>query len=444
MMYYYIMAKFYLFKAKGRLIMAITAPRGTADITPSDILKWKYIEKKIDKISQRFGFDEIRTPVFEHTELFERGVGDTTDVVQKEMYTFNDKGGRSITLRPEGTASVARAFLEHNIYAKPLPAKLCYNIACYRYEKPQAGRMREFHQFGAECFGATSPAVDAEMISYAYTVLKEVGISSLTLYLNSIGCPACRSKYNEVLKEYFRPHIESGTLCETCRGRFEKNPLRILDCKSPVCSEIAENAPRLIDYICDECRDHFEEVKKHLTALGIEYVIDGTIVRGLDYYTKTVFEFKTAVGGTAGTVCGGGRYDGLIEELGGAPTAGIGFAMGLERVLLAIEDSGNMPELSSAPDIYIANIGNETVHFVTSLVNELRQAGLRCERDLCNRSLKAQMKYADKLGAKYSIVIGTTEMEEKKATLKNMSEKMETEINLDNIADIAKTVTEGR
>ncbi len=424
--------------------MAITAPRGTADITPQDILKWKYIENKINEISNRFGFDEIRTPVFEHTELFERGVGDTTDVVQKEMYTFNDKGGRSITLRPEGTASVARAFLEHNIYAKPLPAKLCYNIACYRYEKPQAGRMREFHQFGAECFGAQSPATDAEIISYAYTILKSVGIDSLKLYLNSIGCPNCRSKYNEILKDYFRPYIEDGTLCETCRSRFEKNPLRILDCKSSVCSDIADKAPHLIDYICDECHDHFEEVKKHLESLGIEYIIDGTIVRGLDYYTKTVFEFKTGINGTAGTVCGGGRYDGLIEELGGAPTPGIGFAMGLERVILAIEANGNMPEFSASPDIYVANIGEETNAFVTAFVNSLRVAGLKCERDLCQRSLKAQMKYADKCGAKYSIVIGGSEMEEKKATLKNMNTKAEYEVTLDSQADIIKVLTEDK
>ena len=300
---------------KGLIFVAITAPRGTADILAPDILKWKYIEKKISDISSRFGYSEIRTPVFEHTELFERGVGDTTDVVQKEMYTFNDKGGRSITLRPEGTASVARAFLEHNIYAQPLPAKLCYNITCYRYEKPQAGRLREFHQFGAECYGTSEPVVDAEVISFAKTVLNELGIDKLSLNINSIGCPNCRSKYNEALKNYFRPYIEDGTLCGTCRDRFEKNPLRILDCKSPVCGEIADKAPVLLDYICEECSEHFEEVKKHLEAMGIEYNVDGTIVRGLDYYTKTVFEFKTAIEGTAGTVCGGGRYDGLIEQL---------------------------------------------------------------------------------------------------------------------------------
>lgn len=422
--------------------MAITAPRGTADILPSDILKWKYIENKISEISSRFGYSEIRTPVFEHTELFERGVGDTTDVVQKEMYTFNDKGGRSITLRPEGTASAARAFLEHNLYANPLPAKLCYNIACYRYEKPQAGRMREFHQFGAECFGASSSAVDAEIISYAYTVLTELGIKNLKLYINSIGCPVCRSKYNELLKDYFRPFLENGTLCETCRNRFEKNPLRILDCKSPVCGEVAKNAPLLKDHLCEECETHFDSVKNQLDAMGIAFEIEGTIVRGLDYYTKTVFEFKTGIQGTAGTVCGGGRYDGLIEELGGAPMPGIGFAMGIERVILALEESGALPDLSASPDIFVANIGKETSVFVSKLTDSLRRAGLKCERDLCERSLKAQMKYADKCGAKYSLVIGSSEIEDNKAVLKNMLTKTQTEVCLDNTEEIYKAVME--
>ncbi len=422
--------------------MAITAPRGTADILAPDILKWKYIENKISEISSRFGYSEIRTPVFEHTELFERGVGDTTDVVQKEMYTFEDKGGRSITLRPEGTASVGRAFLEHNIYAQPLPAKLCYNITCYRYEKPQAGRLREFHQFGAECYGTQDPTTDAEVISLAKTVLNELGIEKLTLNINSIGCPTCRAKYNEALKDYFRPYIENGTLCQTCRDRFDKNPLRILDCKSPICGEVADKAPILLDYICDECSAHFEEVKKHLEAMGIDYKVDGTIVRGLDYYTKTVFEFKTALQGTAGTVCGGGRYDGLIEQLGGAPTPGIGFAMGIERIILALEEANAMPDLKDVPDIFIANIGEETKLFVTALTDKLRKAGVKCERDLLGRSLKAQMKYADKCGARYSMVIGGDEAEKRKANLKNMIEKEQTEVSLENLGELIKIVKE--
>ena len=363
---------------------------------------------------------------------------DTTDVVQKEMYTFNDKGGRSITLRPEGTASVARAFLEHNIYAQPLPAKLCYNITCYRYEKPQAGRLREFHQFGAECYGTQNPETDAEVIAFAKTVLTELGIDKLTLNINSIGCPNCRKTYNEALKNYFRPYIEDGTLCQTCRGRFDKNPLRILDCKSPVCGEIAEKAPVLLDYICDECRDHFEETKKHLEAMDIDYTVDGTIVRGLDYYTKTVFEFKTAIEGTAGTVCGGGRYDGLIEEIGGAPTPGIGFAMGIERIIMALEAGGKMPELENVPDIFIANIGDETKLYVTALTDKLRKAGIKCERDLLSRSLKAQMKYADKCGARFSMVIGGDEAEKKQAVLKNMKEKEQTEVSLEDLTKLAE------
>ncbi len=424
--------------------MSITAPRGTADILPSDILKWKYIEGKISRICDKFGFEEIRTPIFENTELFERGVGDTTDVVQKEMYTFNDKGGRSITLRPEGTACVARAFLEHNIYSKPLPAKLFYLISCYRYEKPQAGRLREFHQFGAECFGSQSPSVDGEIITLAHTVLTELGIDDVTLNINSIGCPDCRKNYNEALKEYFRPHIESGELCETCRGRFEKNPLRILDCKSPICGKIAEKAPILLDYICDECAEHFEKVKSYLDAVGINYVIDGTIVRGLDYYTKTVFEFKTSLGGAAGTVCGGGRYDGLIEELGGAHTPAIGFAMGIERIILALTDNGKMPQFDSIPDVYVANIGDESDLFATVLTNKLRKAGLRAERDLCARSLKAQMKYANKIGAKYSIVIGEDEAKSNSAILKNMNTKTETSVSLESADDILKAVMEDK
>lgn len=282
--------------------MLTKAPRGTNDIMPSDVAKWNYIEEKTKRICKNFGFSEIRTPVFEHTELFERGVGDTTDVVQKEMYTFLDKGERSITLRPEGTAGAARAFLEHNLYAGALPSKLFYNITCYRYEKPQAGRLREFHQFGVECYGAKGPAIDAEVITLANTVLKELGIPDLKLNINSIGCPTCRSRYNEVLREYFAKHLD--TLCETCKSRYEKNPLRILDCKSPVCKEIGENAPMLLDYICEECSSHFESVKKYLEACKIDYSVDPTIVRGLDYYTKTVFEFKTQLEGTQGTVCG--------------------------------------------------------------------------------------------------------------------------------------------
>lgn len=419
--------------------MLTKAPRGTNDILPRDVAKWHYIEEKIKKICKNYGFSEIRTPVFEHTELFERGVGDTTDVVQKEMYTFLDKGDRSITLRPEGTAGAARAFLEHNLYAEALPSKLYYNISCYRYEKPQAGRLREFHQFGVECYGAKGPAIDAEIICLAGSVLNELGVPGLKLNINSIGCPTCRSKYNEVLRGYFADHLD--TLCETCKGRYEKNPLRILDCKSPVCKGIGEKAPMLLDYICEECSAHFESVKKYLEASDIEYNVDPTIVRGLDYYTKTVFEFKTQLEGTQGTVCGGGRYDGLIEELGGAPLPGIGFGMGVERIILAMEAAGVMPEFDQAPDLFVATIGEKADIFSMGLIRKLRDENVSVIRDYLDRSLKAQMKYSDKMHAKYSVVLGDTEIEEGKAKLKNMATGEAVEVKLE---DMAKIINENR
>lgn len=416
--------------------MLTKAPRGTNDILPRDVAKWHYIEEKVKKICKNYGFSEIRTPVFEHTELFERGVGDTTDVVQKEMYTFLDKGDRSITLRPEGTAGAARAFLEHNLYAEALPSKLYYNIGCYRYEKPQAGRLREFHQFGCECYGAKGPAIDAEIIALAGDVLNELGIPGLKLNINSIGCPTCRSKYNEVLRSYFSQHLD--TLCDTCRSRYEKNPLRILDCKSPVCKGIGENAPMLLDYICSDCSQHFESVKKYLEASKIEYSVDPTIVRGLDYYTKTVFEFKTLLEGTQGTVCGGGRYDGLIEELGGNSIPGIGFAMGIERIILAMEAAGVMPEFDSSPDLFVATIGENADIYSMGFIKMLRGEGVSVIRDYLDRSLKAQMKYSDKMGAKYSIVLGDTEIEEGKAKLKNMATGEALEVELEAVAEIIK------
>ena len=416
--------------------MLTKAPRGTNDILPRDVAKWHYIEEKIKKICTNYGYSEIRTPVFEHTELFERGVGDTTDVVQKEMYTFLDKGERSITLRPEGTAGAARAFLEHNLYAEALPSKLYYNISCYRYEKPQAGRLREFHQFGVECYGSKGPAVDAEIITLAGVVLKELGVPGLKLNINSIGCPQCRSKYNEALKEYFKDHLD--TLCDTCKGRYEKNPLRILDCKSPICKEIGESAPMLLDYICPECSEHFEMVKKYLEASGMEYSIDPTIVRGLDYYTKTVFEFKTELPGTQGTVCGGGRYDGLIEELGGSSIPGIGFGMGMERIILAMEAAGVMPEFDNTPDLFVATIGEAADVYSMGLIKKLREENISVIRDYLDRSLKAQMKYSDKMNSKFSIVLGDTEIEEGKAKLKNMATGEAVEVELSGIAEIIK------
>ena len=418
--------------------MLTRAPKGTNDITPEDSAKWRYIEDKINKICFDYGFSEIRTPVFEHTELFERGVGDTTDVVQKEMYTFNDKGGRSITLRPEGTAGAARAFLERNIYAQPLPAKLYYNITCYRYEKPQAGRMREFHQFGAECYGAEGPAVDAEVVMLAQKVLTSFGIPGLRLSINSIGCPKCRAEYNKALKEYFKGCYDS--LCPTCQGRFEKNPLRILDCKSEVCKSLCEGAPMLLSYICDECKGHFEGLKNYLEAADIPYSVDPTIVRGLDYYTKTVFEFKTNLPGTQGTVCGGGRYDGLIEELGGSHIPAVGFAMGIERILLAMEEAGSMPDIDTDPDLFVATIGQKADLYSMKFIKRLRDEGVSVVRDYTDRSLKAQMKYADKTGAKFVIVLGESEIEQGSARIKNMATGEEREISLDDAAMAIKAV----
>mgnify|MGYP002559059155 CR=1 FL=1 len=410
------------------------APKGTKDATPENIYKWHYVEKKAADLCRRFGFKEIRTPVFEHTELFQRGVGDTTDVVQKEMYTFNDKGGRSITLKPEGTSPAVRAYLENNIYAQPQPTKLYYITPCYRYEKPQAGRLREFHQFGVEAFGAANPTIDAEIISMVHTFFNELGIDNLTLNINSIGCPTCRAEYNKALKSYFESH--KSELCGTCLDRLETNPLRILDCKSPICHSIAADAPVILDYLCDECSQHFCELKENLENLGIEYNIDPHIVRGLDYYTKTVFEFVSNEIGSQGTVCGGGRYDGLVEELGGQKTPGIGFGLGLERLILVLENK-NIPK-DDKTDIYIASIGDNAKKYAQKLAFDLRTKGFSCEQDLLSRSVKAQMKYADKLGVRFSIVLGDSEIESGKANLKNMESGETQEIELSSISSYLK------
>ncbi len=396
--------------------MAIKAPRGTADILPADAALWRFVEKTASETARKFGYEEIRTPVFENTELFQRGVGDTTDVVQKEMYTFNDKGDRSITLRPEGTASAARAYIEHSMHALPQPVKLYYCGACYRYEKPQAGRLREFHQFGIEAFGSTDPALDAEIIALASTIFKNLGATGLTLNINSIGCPECRKKYNEALTEYLSAHSE--TLCETCNTRLGKNPMRVLDCKSPVCKEVAADAPQILDYICDDCRAHFETVQKYLTAMDIPFAIDASIVRGLDYYTRTVFEFVSTQIGAQGTVCGGGRYDGLLEELGGNPGPGMGFAMGIERILLVLRAQGAVPEMAAAPQLFIASIGQTEA--ALALSQKLREAGVYAVCDVAGRSLKAQMKNADREGAAFSLVLGEDEVKSGEAQLKNM------------------------
>lgn len=409
--------------------MLTRAPKGTNDILPEKSHIWQYIEKEILKICKEYNFKEIRTPVFEHTELFERGVGDTTDVVEKEMYTFEDKGGRSITLRPEGTSSVSRSYIENGLFNTPQPSKLFYNITCYRYEKNQAGRYREFHQFGAEVIGSGSASVDAELMSLAMLLYKRLGLKNLKLNINSIGCPKCRKEYNEKLRQYLKPEYDK--LCDTCKSRFEKNPMRILDCKSKVCKEIAKGAPILLDCICNECREHFNEVKSALSSMGIEYFIDPYIVRGLDYYTKTVFEIIADNKNSNSTICGGGRYDGLVEQLGYSPTPASGFALGIERLILTMEEQGIKFPDEDKTDIFIGSFGENSKIFAQSLAFRLRDMGVKCEIDHLDRSVKAQMKFANKIGAKNAVIIGDNEINEKKVKIKNMETGNETECCLD-------------
>lgn len=403
--------------------------KGTEDVLPKDSYRWQFVEDVMRKESASYGFKEIRTPVFEHTELFARGVGQTTDVVQKEMYTFDTKGGESVTLRPEGTAGAARAVLEHGLVNESLPIKASYFVSCYRYEKPQAGRLREFHQFGLECYGTQSPVADAELICAAQSIFDRLGIKQLRLEINSIGCPTCRAEYHKALKEYFYDYKDE--LCETCNSRLEKNPMRILDCKSPVCSKIAENAPKITDYLCDECKEHFASVQKYLDAAGVEYTVNPTIVRGLDYYTKTVFEFVTDFIGAQGTVCGGGRYDGLIEELGGKHLPSLGFAMGIERLLMLMDKQGIEIPQPSTCDLYVAVMGDKASLKSFEIIKAVRSCGLIAETDVVGRGLRAQMKYADKIGAKYSMVLGDNEIEQGKAVIKNMTSGEQTEVVLD-------------
>lgn len=405
------------------------AIKGTKDVLPKDVYKNQYIEATCLGVAEQFGYKEIRTPVFEHTELFQRGVGDTTDVVQKEMYTFDDKGGRSITLRPEGTAGAVRSYLENGLCNEALPQKVCYKTSCYRYEKPQAGRLREFHQFGIECFGSASPLADAEIIALAKTIFDNLEVKDLSLEINSIGCPTCRAEYHKALKEYFSARKDD--LCDTCKDRLERNPMRILDCKSPVCSEIAKDAPIMLDYLCDECREHFDKVQAYLKAQDIAFNINPKIVRGLDYYTKTVFEFVSSSIGAQGTVCGGGRYDGLVEELGGQKTASLGFGMGLERLMLLMEAQNCPFPEPQAADLFIVALGDKAVLKALEISKDMRAEGFGCLMDLNRRSVRAQMKYADKLGAKFNLVIGDNEVESGCAKLKNMATGEETEIQLE-------------
>lgn len=407
----------------------VQRPRGTQDVIPSEAHKWQTVEKVCRETAEQFGFKEIRTPTFEDTGLFIRSVGDTTDVVQKEMYTVSAKGDSTFTLKPEGTAGVIRAMLENGIMNEGIPQKLFYITPCFRHEKPQAGRLREFHQFGCEMIGPASPSADADMIALAKSVIDRLGIKDVSLHLNSIGCPECRAKYHQALKDYFE--MRKDELCRTCQERLDKNPMRILDCKSPVCSDIAKDAPVILDYLCDDCDNHFKKLQENLDNMGIDFVIDTKIVRGLDYYTKTVFEFITNSIGSQGTVLGGGRYDGLVEELGGQPTPALGFGSGIERLLLTMENSDCEFIEKNTCDLYIASMGENAQKHAASLALALRNEGFFTEYDLIGRGLKAQMKYANKINAKFTLVLGDNELETKEAKLKQMDTGEETAVTLD-------------
>ncbi|NLM12702.1 MAG: histidine--tRNA ligase [Epulopiscium sp.] len=420
--------------------MLTKAHRGTKDLFGSEVIAWQEMEQIIRELCKDFGYGEIRTPMFEHTELFQRGVGETTDIVQKEMYSFQDKKGRNITLKPEGTAGAVRAYLEQKMYADTQPTKLYYITPAFRYEKPQAGRMRQFHQFGIELLGADSPTADVEVITVAAELLKRMGISKVKLHINSLGGPECRKKYNEKLKEYLGENLNH--LCETCRERFEKNPLRILDCKNETCGKIVVNAPTVLDSLGEECKHHFEMVKTLLDEMGIEYTVDPGIVRGLDYYTRTVFEFISTDIGAQGTICGGGRYNNLVEELGGAPTPAVGFAVGLERLLMVAEAEKGKKEFTPSRDIFIGSIGEKALIKAHRLVYQLRQAGISAEADHLGKSVKAQMKYGDKIGAKYSMILGDDEINTGKSVIKNMETREQTEVVLSDIVQAVKGLIE--
>ena len=411
------------------MAMNIKRPNGTEDVIPRDAHKWHTVEKIARETAESYGFGELRFPTFENTELFLRSVGETTDVVQKEMYTVKAKE-TEFTLRPEGTAGAIRAMLQNGLLNEALPQRIFYIISCFRHERPQAGRLREFHQFGLEMAGSPSPAADAEVISLAKKILDRLELRNIELHINSIGCPACRAKYHDALRAYFEPRKEE--LCDTCKERLVKNPMRLLDCKSPEDREIAKDAPVILDYLCEECSSHFTKLKKYLDIAGISYIVDPKIVRGLDYYTKTVFEFITTEIGAQGTVCGGGRYDGLIEQLGGQHTPALGFGMGLERLLLVMDKQGCDFLAPKKCDIYFATMGEPALEKAMKLSAQLREYGYFAEFDLMQRGLKAQMKYANKIGAAFTMVLGDNELAEGTAKLKEMKSGEETKMSLDN------------
>ncbi|WP_314117429.1 histidine--tRNA ligase [Peptostreptococcus stomatis] len=399
--------------------MLTKAPRGTKDIIPAEAYKWNYLEEKFRDLCRLYGYEEIRTPVFEHTELFKRGVGDTTDIVQKEMYTFKDRGDRDLTLKPEGTAGVIRAFIENKMYAETQPTKLFYITPCFRYERPQSGRQRQFHQFGVEAIGSDTPSLDAEVISLAMQFLGEAGLNDLTVSINSVGCPACREEYNRLLKDYLA--TKADVLCDLCNDRRDKNPMRVIDCKNETCQANIVDIPLMADHLCDNCKDHFKQLKAYLDEMNIKYVVDKKIVRGLDYYKRTAFEIISNDLGAQSTVCGGGRYDGLVEQIGGpSGYSGIGFGLGAERLLLTLEANGVEIGNPNHTDIFVVTIGDKAKLKSFSILKDLRENHISADKDHLDRSLKAQFKYSNKINTKYTIVIGDDELDKDKATLKNM------------------------
>ena len=421
--------------------MLTQAPRGTRDVLPQDSYRWQYVEAMMRQAAAEAGFREVRTPVFEHTELFLRGVGDTTDIVQKEMYTFKDKGDRSITLKPEGTAGAVRALVEHSLYADALPCKMYYlNAPIFRYEAPQNGRLREHHQFGLECFGAKDASADAELILLAFRLLTRLGVKNLSVNINSIGCPACRPKYHAMLKEFLGERIDG--MCDTCKSRFDRNPLRVLDCKEKRCQELVKDAPSMLDVLCDDCKAHFAQLQRYLAAAGIPYQIDSRIVRGLDYYTKTVFELITTTKDGNLTVCGGGRYDNLVEEIGGPQLQAVGFGMGIERVLMLMDSEGIEIPRPNQYDVFVTYMGEHQVE-AFALVQRLREQGIRADIDHTGRSLKAQFKYANKVGAPITATLGDDEAAQGVIKLKNMQTREEQTVPMAEAAQAVRAMLEG-
>lgn len=405
--------------------MQVKAPRGTYDTIPPDSSKWQYIEKIIHDTARLFGYSEIRTPIFEHTELFERGVGETTDIVTKEMYTFFDKSNRSLTLRPEGTASCVRALIEHSIYGGVMPVKWYYGGPMFRYDRPQTGRFRQFHQFGVEAFGSNSPFLDAEVIILLVKILTNLGLDDYELHLNSVGCPQCRETYRQKLIAHMSPVREK--LCADCQARYEKNPLRVLDCKVKSCHEAISGFPYIFNSLCDECRQHYSQVKSALEFKGIKYIQDHNLVRGLDYYTNTAFEIHIPQIGSQSAVGGGGRYNGLVKECGGPDLPGIGFALGMERLLLALDNLPvRMPE--EKLEVFLVVLDEKYNHEALNVLDRLRNAEIRADRDYNGRSMKAQMKYADKLGTKVVILMGEDEVNRGTFTIRNMNSKDQQEV----------------